>query len=33
MNMKPNEKLQSYVIKFYGKSYMYISIIEMGHII
>ena len=33
MNMKPNEKLQSYVIKFYGRSYMYISIIEIGHII
>ena len=33
MNMKPNEKLQSYVIKLCGRSYMYISIIEMGHII
>ena len=33
MNMKPNEKLQSYVIKFCGRSYMYISRIEMGHII
>ena len=33
MNMKPNEKLQSYVIKFCGRSYMHISIIEIGHII
>ena len=32
-NMDPNEKLQSYVIKFCGRSYMHISIIEMGHII
>ena len=32
-NMEPNEKLQSYVIKFCGRSYMHISIIEMGHII
>ena len=32
MNMKPNEKLQSYVIKFCGRSYMHISKIEMGHI-
>ena len=32
-NMKPNEKFQSYVIKFSGRSYMRISIIEMGHII
>ena len=28
-NMDPNEKLQSYVIKFCGRSYMHISIIEM----
>ena len=33
MYMEPNEKLQSYVIKFCGRSYMHISIIEMGHII
>ena len=33
MNMKLNEKLQSDVIKFCGKSYMHISIIEMGYII
>ena len=33
MNIKPNEKLQSYVIKFSGRSYMHISIIEIGHII
>ena len=32
-NMEPNEKLQSYVIKFCGRSYMHIFIIEMGHII
>ena len=32
-NMKPVEKLQSYVIKFCGRSYMYIFIIEMTHII
>ena len=32
-NMEPNVKLQSYVIKFYGRSYMHISIIEMGHIV
>ena len=32
-NMKPNEKFQSYVIKFCGRSYIHISIIEMGHII
>ena len=31
--MEPNEKFQSDVIKFYGRSYMLISIIEMGHII
>ena len=29
MYIEPNEKLQSYVIKFYGRSYMHISIIEM----
>ena len=28
---KPNEKFQRYVIKFYGRSYMHISIIEIGH--
>ena len=33
MYMKPNEKFQSFVIKFYGRSYMHISIIEMGHFI
>ena len=33
MNIMPNEKLQCYVIKFSGRSYMHISIIEMGHII
>ena len=33
MNIKPNEKLQSYVIKFCGRLYMHISIIEIGHII
>ena len=32
-NMEPNEKLQSYVIKLRGRSYMHIFIIEMGHII
>ena len=32
-NMEPNEKLQSYVIKLCGRSYMHISIIEMVHII
>ena len=32
-NMEPNEKLQSYVIKFCKRSYMHISIIDMGHII
>ena len=31
MYIEPNEKLQSYVIKFYGRSYMHISIIKMGH--
>ena len=31
--MEPNEKFQSYVIKFCGRSYMHISIIEMDHII
>ena len=30
-NMEPNEKLQSYVIKFCGRSYMHIYIIEIGH--
>ena len=29
--MKLNEKLQNYVIKFCGRSYMHISIIEIGH--
>ena len=33
MYMEPNEKLLSYVIKFCGRSYMHISIIEMCHII
>ena len=33
MYMEPNEKLQSFVIKLCGRSYMHISIIEMGHII
>ena len=32
-NIEPNEKFQSYVIKFCERSYMHISIIEMGHII
>ena len=32
-NMEPNEKHKSYVIKFCGRSYMHISIIEIGHII
>ena len=32
-NMEPNEKFQRYVIKLCGRSYMHISIIEMGHII
>ena len=31
MHMEPNEKLQSYVIKLCGRSYMHISIIEIGH--
>ena len=31
MYIEPNGKLQSYVIKFCGKSYMHISIIEIGH--
>ena len=31
--MEPNEKLQSFAIKFCGRSYMHISIIKMGHII
>ena len=33
MKMKPNEKFQSYVIKSCRRSYRYISIIEMSHII
>ena len=33
MYMEPNEKLQSFVIKLYGRSYMHISIIEMSHFI
>ena len=33
MYMEPNEKFQSCVIKLCGRSYMHISIIEMGHII
>ena len=33
MNMKPNEKFQSFVIKPCERSYMHISIIEMGYII
>ena len=33
MYMEPNEKLQSFVIKLCGRSYMHISIIEMGHFI
>ena len=32
-NIEPNAKFQSYVIKFCERSYMHISIIEMGHII
>ena len=32
-NIEPNEKFQTYVIKLCGRSYMHISIIEMGHII
>ena len=32
-NTEPNEKFRNYVIKFCGRSYMHISIIEMGHII
>ena len=31
MYMEPNEKFQSYVIKLCGRSYMHMSIIEMGH--
>ena len=31
MYMKLNEKLQSYVIKLCGRSYMHMSIIGMGH--
>ena len=33
MYMEPNKKLQSFVIKLCGRSYMHISIIEMGHFI
>ena len=33
MYMEPNEKFQSYVIKLCGRSYMHISIIEIGHFI
>ena len=33
MYMEPNEKLQSFFIKLCGRSYMHISIIEMGHFI
>ena len=33
MYMESNEKLQSFVIKLCGRSYMHISIIEMGHFI
>ena len=29
--MKPNEKFQKYVIKFCGRSYMHISINEIGY--
>ena len=31
MYMEPNERFQSYVIKLCGRSYMHMSIIEMGH--
>ena len=31
MYMKPNEKLQNYVIKFRGSSHMHTSIIEIDH--
>ena len=31
MYMELNEKLQSFVIKLCGRSYMHISIIEIGH--
>ena len=31
MYMEPNEMLQNYVIKLCGRSYMHMSIIEMGH--
>ena len=31
--MKLNEKLQNYVIKFCGRSYMHTSIIELGYMI
>ena len=33
MYMEPNEKLHSFAIKLCGRSYMHISIIEMGHFI
>ena len=33
MFMEPNEKFQSYVIKLCGRSFIHISIIEIGHII
>ena len=33
MYMEPNEKLQSLVFKLCGRSYMHISIIDMGHFI
>ena len=33
MYMEPNEKLHSFVIKLCERSYMHISIIEMGHFI
>ena len=31
--MEPNEKLQNFVIRLCGRSYMHISIIEIGHFI
>ena len=30
--MEPNEKLQNFVIRLCGRSYMHISIIEIGHL-
>ena len=33
MYMEPNEKLHSFIIRLCGRSYMHISIIEMGHFI